>query len=503
MIKKVLLFTFLLTLTAASITLDSSIQLALKNDKRILLQEAQLQSSRSLIKESKGIYDISFVSEVSYLDSTTPSTSAFVSNNTLGEKTTSYKFGFEGYLPTGTSYNFFDFGLKKSETDLGTSAMSPVWNSDLSFRVTQNLLKDFGVKVNDIKILIAKGNSEISKIEFERVVSLVILDTETKYWNTVYTKKNLELALSSLKLAEDIVEKNRIEVEVGTLPKVALLQAESEVAFRKVEHIRAENLYQNSIDVLKLSIGIPIEQDITIDSNISKKVLKKIDSNEIEAIAINNRPEVKQESIKVANSKQLVEYYSNQLLPDLDIEGLISYSGLGGSRNSNYSSAILGSPRIASKYDSGYSDSISSLESLENQTWGLGFKLRIPLNNNIAESKFEVANEEKKKQLILLDRLLDSIHLEARSSYRDVMSNIERIDASKKNLLLQEEVLYNEQARFEVGISKTRDLLEAQRDLIKAQTQYNKSLIEYNVSITSLDYALGILIKENKIVIDN
>ena len=190
-------------------------------------------------------------------------------------------------------------------------------------------------------------------------------------------------------------------------------------------------------------------------------------------------------------------------MPDLDIEGLISYSGLGGSRNSNYSSAILGSPRIASKYDSGYSDSISSLESLENQTWGLGFKLRIPLNNNIAESKFEVANEEKKKQLILLDRLLDSIHLEARSSYRDVMSNIERIDASKKNLLLQEEVLYNEQARFEVGISKTRDLLEAQRDLIKAQTQYNKSLIEYNVSITSLDYALGILIKENKIVIDN
>ena len=332
---------------------------------------------------------------------------------------------------------------------------------------------------------------------------MVILDTETKYWNTVYTKKNLELALSSLKLAEDIVEKNRIEVEVGTLHKVALLQAESEVAFRKVEHIRAENLYQNSIDVLKLSIGIPIEQDITIDSNISKKVLKKIDSNEIEAIAINNRPEVKQESIKVANSKQLVEYYSNQLLPDLDIEGLISYSGLGGSRNSNYSSAILGSPRIASKYDSGYSDSISSLESLENQTWGLGFKLRIPLNNNIAESKFEVANEEKKKQLILLDRLLDSIHLEARSSYRDVMSNIERIDASKKNLLLQEEVLYNEQARFEVGISKTRDLLEAQRDLIKAQTQYNKSLIEYNVSITSLDYALGILIKENKIVIDN
>ena len=53
MIKKVLFFTFLLTLTATSITLDSSIQLALKNDKRILLQEAQLQSSRSLIKESK------------------------------------------------------------------------------------------------------------------------------------------------------------------------------------------------------------------------------------------------------------------------------------------------------------------------------------------------------------------------------------------------------------------------------------------------------------------
>ena len=68
---------------------------------------------------------------------------------------------------------------------------------------------------------------------------------------------------------------------------------------------------------------------------------------------------------------------------------------------------------------------------------------------------------------------------------------------------MHQEILDNEEERFEVGVSKTKDLLEAQRDLIKAQIFYNKSLTDYNVSITNLDHNLGILINKNKIVIDN
>ena len=140
---------------------------------------------------------------------------------------------------------------------------------------------------------------------------------------------------------------------------------------------------------------------------------------------------------------------------------------------------------------------------MDNFSWAIGAKLSIPLNNNVAESKLEVANAQKRKRLIILNHVLDSIHLEARKSYRDVISNLDNIEASRKNLQLHQEILDNEEERFEVGVSKTKDLLEAQRDLIKAQIFYNKSLTDYNVSITNLDHNLGILINKNKIIIDN
>jgi outer membrane protein TolC len=503
MLKKIFLLFFISSISSLAISLEDAIQLGLQNNKRILIQEAEFDSSASFIKETRGIYDTYFNTEIRFEDSVVPSTSAFAKNNTLNNKSTIYSTSLDGYLPTGTSYSFFNFDLEKRETDFGTDAMSPSWISNLSFKVKQNLFKDYGLSPNNAKILIAKGNAEISKIELEKVMSSVILEVETKYWNSVYAKSNLDLAYSSLELAEEIVDQNTIEVELGTLPRISLLQAQAEAAYRKVEIVLAENLYNDSIDSLKVVLGLSLNDNISVDSSIKIKELDIVESEDIEFIAINNRPEVKQESIQLDNSEELLNYYSNQILPDLDIEAMINYSGLGGSKNSDYSSTILGSPRIASQYNDGFSDSIDSLSSLDNLSWAIGAKLKIPLSNNIAESRFEVANAKKRKHLIMLEQVLDQIHLQARSSYRDVLSNLENIEARRRNLELHQEILYNEEERFEVGVSRTKDLLEAQRDLIKAQIHYNKSLADYNVSITSFDHSLGVLINKNKIVIDN
>ena len=149
--------------------------------------------------------------------------------------------GLDGYLPTGNYYKIFNFEIDKTETDLGSSAISPRCDTDLKFTLGQNLLKDFGPKINNAKILIAQRNSKISKIELERVISKTILDVEKKYWNAVYSKKNYELSKLSLDLAIDLFKKNEVEVELGTLPKIALLQTKSEVALRETDLIKSEN----------------------------------------------------------------------------------------------------------------------------------------------------------------------------------------------------------------------------------------------------------------------
>ena len=77
---------------------------------------------------------------------------------------------------------------------------------------------------------------------------------------------------------------------------------------------------------------------------------------------------------------------------------------------------------------------------------------------------------------IKLEQLLDLVSLEARSSWRDVITNLKNIDAAKIGLELQKEILENEQERFNIGLSKTNDVLEAQTELIEAELAYNKRI---------------------------
>ena len=80
---------------------------------------------------------------------------------------------------------------------------------------------------------------------------------------------------------------------------------------------------------------------------------------------------------------------------------------------------------------------------------------------------------------------------------------MKNIEAAKIGLDLQKEILSNEQERFEIGLSKTMDVLEAQNDLIEAELNYNKSLAEYNISVNQHKFSLGTLLENKKIILNN
>ena len=104
---------------------------------------------------------------------------------------------------------------------------------------------------------------------------------------------------------------------------------------------------------------------------------------------------------------------------------------------------------------------------------------------------------------IKLEQLLDLVTLEARSSWRDVITNLKNIDTAKIGLDLQKEILENEEERFNIGLSKTTDVLEAQAELIEAELVYNKSLADYNISINEHKFFIRTLLKDKKIILDD
>ena len=502
--KSFFFISFLLfSINVYSIDLDSAINYSLLNNKNIKISSLQIDDALGSLRSEKGIYDINLNVSYEYEDMKNPSTSAFASNDKINETITTYAFGLDGYLPTGTSYFINPFTLRKTESDLGTNAMSPSWESFFQVGLSQNIFKDFGSEVNNSVIIVSKNNSKITKLEFEKIISSTILDVKKKFYLALLAKKNIELASSSLFLAKDLVQKNSYEVESGTLPKISLLQAKAAVAFRQVELIKAENEYDLALDKLKISMSMPLDEEINIEGSIDKNDFNILDLSEVSIIAFNNRPEVRQKKIKIKSSKQMIKYYKNQLLPDFNLEASLGYAGLGGSKNSKYSSAILGPPQIDSKYDSGLRDSIDNLKSQDNLSWKIGASINIPLGNDKAKGKLKSAKSKMQMDVIKLEQLLDQVSLEARSSWRDVITNMKNIEAAKIGLDLQKEILSNEQERFEIGLSKTVDVLEAQNDLIEAELNYNKSLAEYNISVNQHKFSLGTLLENKKIILNN
>ena len=397
----------------------------------------------------------------------------------------------------GITHNKVVDDLWNNESDLNIDHLDIAKNSDLLIvsPITANMISKIAHGVSDDII-----STTLLATEKPLIIAPAM---DGNMYDHFAVKKNIELASSSLALAEDLVEKNEFQVEAGTLPKLSLLQAKAAVAFRQVELIKAENNYDLSLDNFKISISMPLDEEVTLDGIIEKNSEAISELSDVSSIAFNNRPEIRQRELKIKSSQQMVEYYRNQLLPDFNLEASLGYSGLGGSKSSNYSSAILGPPSIDSKYDSGLNDSIDNLRSGENLSWKVGASLNIPLGNDKAKGNLKSAKAKIEIDSIKLEQLLDLVSLEARSSWRDVITNLKNIDAAKIGLELQKEILENEQERFNIGLSKTNDVLEAQTELIEAELAYNKSLADFNISLNEHKYSLGILLKDKKIILDN
>ena len=201
----------------------------------------------------------------------------------------------------------------------------------------QELLRGFDIASHRVSVVLSRKDKNISVYEFERVVAKTLFDLERSYWGVVAAARDRDLEKKAYDLALDLERRTGIQVEVGVLPRVALTQARSESAARKVRMINAENAYEASMDALKSLLVIPLEETVELleitDSMPAACVLTR--SRELEAVlqAFEKRPEMRRAEQEMEKAQALKTFYSRQRLPRLTVEGRLEYLGLGGSEN--------------------------------------------------------------------------------------------------------------------------------------------------------------------------
>ncbi|MFQ6108800.1 MAG: TolC family protein [Candidatus Aminicenantales bacterium] len=419
----------------------------------------------------------------------------------VSSERSNYSVQFSQMIPTGGNFSLSLTGYT-TESNRNFLTINPRYGSTLRFNFNQPLLKNFGPKITRRDILLAQNMKDISEFQFKNVLLDTIYMVEEAYWNLVYSIENLKVRRQSLKLAQDLLEKNKKAVEVGTLAPIEILSAQEQVATREAEILEAEALVKNYEDQLKTVINLAaVEKDIEqiriIPIDKPSYTRKELNLEEALRIAMEKRPDLKQTRIDLKNKELNLSYAKNQLLPDLSLQASYWSPGISGTQNIYPPGIPFGEP-IAT-VPGRASDALKDAFNFRYKNWTVGLTLTIPLNTLLSRAAYAQARLDLEQTQLMLKNQEQQALLEIKNALRGVETNYKRVQARKIARELAEKKLEAEEEKLKVGLTTNYFVLQYQRDLTNAQTMELKAIIDYNLSLASLNRALGITLEEKNI----
>jgi outer membrane protein TolC len=473
-----------------NLTLNDSIIMALQNNYDIKIAKIDPLIKEKDITVAKSDFDPTLTVTGDVKDSETPSNSQLQLGT--GAKAGDFRIDtntlnaiIEKKIETGATFTM-EYNIEKAFLDPPPFAIfNPSSEAYIEAKVTQPLLKSAGIFYNRSDIYIARNDKKRSVLELKETAIEVTNSTQTAYWELVKAIEELRVRRKSLERAEDLLKKNKIQVDVGTMAPIELLVAEEGVASQLEGVVVAENDIKDREDELMQVMNLsnnPILSDVSIvPLDIASFQVRDVSVNESIKIALEKRPEVLEQGLDIASARIKVKQEKNQLLPKLDFEAGIRYSGL----SANYGNA---------------NDSVFSEDF---QTEFFGVTMEIPLGNREAKSNYSKAKLEEKQTVFNTRKVEQEIVVEVRKAVRQIRTNAERIKASKKAKELSQERLKAEEKKFKVGRSTSLEVIRAQADLAVSEGRATNAIVDYQISLGNLDAVLGTILENNNIIIDD
>lgn len=471
-----------------SLGLKDSVVYALRNNFDIEISKLNAQSTDYDITIEKSKFDPTLRLEGSIQNDETPSNTPLETNVLavtpfIREGDTADAV-IQSLIPTGARLSL-EYNIFRSFSDpQGFVILNPSYRNFIEAKVTQPLLKGGGWFYNRSLIYIARNNKKISLAQFKSKAIEVSNAVQEAYWNLVRAMENLKVAKKSKERAEDLLKKNKIQVETGTLAPVEIIDAEAGVASRVEAIISAENAIRDREDELKRLLNFA-DDEIISDAAVFPTDMpdfepKKVELKETIKIAMENRPELTELHLVTENAGMQTRRRKNELYPALDFTGGIRYTGLG--------------EEVSDSNDSTFS------EDFQGEFFAL--MLEVPLGNRSAKSAYKKSKISERQAKINVKKKELDIVVEVRESVRQVMTNVERVNATRKARELAKKRLEVEEKKYDVGRSTNLEILRAQENLALAEFEASRAIIDYEISLGNLETAKGTILDVYDIRLD-
>jgi outer membrane protein len=462
----------------ASVSVEQAILLVLQNNRDLQVRQMNPVIAGTFEKIERGAFDPELFADFSYGKERTKETAA--STETLfdveGNETTSIA-GIRQTLPTGTT---FEATVDQRRT---ISDRTPeLQTARLGLSVTQSLLRGFGPAVNLVSVRQAELGATASVYELRGFTEALLASTEIAYWNYVLARLSIEIVEKSLAVARQ--QKNEVElrIEVGILPEVEAAAARAQVASQEQALIEARSLLEeNRLRLLQLISpgprgGLDLQVDATSEPTIEPEPIT--DLGDRLQLAEQSRPDLNEARLRLAQNRLQTIATRNGLLPRLDL-----FIALG---------------------QTGFADTFTdSFRELDGNTYDLraGVRLSHYIGNRAAEARDLAARASRRQAADAVDNLQQMVQVDVRLAFNEVERARQQIFASRATRALREETLNAEKERFDVGVSTSLLVAQAQRDLLASSIEEVRAIISYRTALVRLYLAEGSLLDRRGVLL--
>jgi outer membrane protein TolC len=470
------------------LTLDDAVRRAVERNPDLAIVRLDTEADAARVGEARGAYAPVFSTMFGRSRNVTPPTNYLLGDIGVDEKDWFSTTGVRQRLPWGAGTWSISWDAARTTTNSLISSVDPTLESGVALAFSQPLLKDRKIDASRQQYAVAKRNRNSSELRFRESAVQTVASVKRAYWALKATLANIGVQQRSLELAQELARQNRIRADAGQIPPLDLVQAEVEVAQRRENLIQARTTAEDAEDRLRKLIMDPA------DSSFWALRLEPVDeapdlsawpdTDAAVTKALEGRLDLARAALDLENAKTNVDFLANQRLPDVRLEASYRGSGLGGVeflRTGAFPGVLTGTR------DRTFGDALGQAFSPDYPTWSLGVTVSYAVGHSYEEASHARAQVERQQAA----QRIASLRLDAaeavRQAARQVRSTAERVEAARAGATLAEQRHSDEQRRYEVGLSTTFLVTQAQRDLLQAQVNLLQASLDQQSAVVSFE----------------
>jgi len=519
------------------LSVQDAISLALQNNLDISVQRYAplLAETTVLLAKTQGSFpglflDPQATSNLFWDRRSIPINNPFISGtgvvlSSINTNTAQYNFQYQQGFTSGTNYAVA-FDNTRSSSSNPANLLNPSVEPVFSVAFSQPLLNGLGFFQNRAALYIARYGKTFADLTFQQQLITSIAQVATQYWELVFSREDVQVQQENVALAQKLYDDNMRQMEIGTLAHLDVTRAEAQLESAKASLIASQTnqlqqqqllknlITKNPLDPLLLNVEI-VPTDIPVEPKFDV-----IPIQDAVQEALTKRPDVLQGKTTLLSDDINARASRRALLPQLNITGQYTSTGLAGNSKTfgpsvadGLSNAVVDSmgnvighvqlttTPIVGTSQGGWFDALSTVFKNQFPDYNLGVNLTIPIRNRAAQATHTRALLQERQDEVKYRQVQNQVVVDIRNAQIALTQDHAQIASAQKARALSEETLDAEQKKLQLGASTVFMVISDQQTLAAARETEIRSMINMIEAKITFDRVMGRTLEINNVTI--